>query len=358
MPLVVKDRVKETTTTTGTGTLTLLGAATGFQAFSVIGDGNTTYYTITNGTDWEVGIGTYTSSGTTLSRDTILESSNSGNAVNWGAGTKDVFVTYPAERSVYTDGAGTAITPATASVLGVASGGTGASTLTANNVLLGNGTSAVQFVAPGSSGNVLTSNGTTWTSAAAAAFDSGTLMLFQQTTAPTGWTKQTTHNNKALRVVSGTASSGGSVAFTTAFASQTPSGTVSVTVTAGTLAVGIGTLAVANTTATGTVGGTTLATSEIPAHSHTQRYSVNRNVNSIYNTRLSNTTENSSDTISILNTGGGGSHSHSFTGTAHNHSLTGSPTLSGSPSVTASSFTGNAINLEVQYVDLIIASKN
>jgi hypothetical protein len=101
MALVVKDRVKETTTTTGTGTLTLLGAATGFQAFSVIGDGNTTYYTITNGTDWEVGIGTYTSSGTTLSRDTILESSNSGSAVNWGAGTKDVFVTYPAEKAIY-----------------------------------------------------------------------------------------------------------------------------------------------------------------------------------------------------------------------------------------------------------------
>jgi hypothetical protein len=100
MALVVKDRVKETTTTTGTGTLTLAGAADGFQSFSVIGDGNTTYYAITDGTDWEVGLGTYTSSGTTLSRDTILESSNSGSAVNWGAGDKEVFVTYPAERSV------------------------------------------------------------------------------------------------------------------------------------------------------------------------------------------------------------------------------------------------------------------
>lgn len=104
MPLVLKDRVKETTTTTGTGTYTLAGAATGFQSFSVIGNANTTYYTVTDGTNWEVGIGTYTSSGTTLSRDTILESSNSGNAVNWGAGTKEVFVTYPAERAVYVDG--------------------------------------------------------------------------------------------------------------------------------------------------------------------------------------------------------------------------------------------------------------
>ena len=92
MALIVKDRVKVTSTTTGTGTFTLGSASTGFQDFSVIGDGNKTYYAITDGTDWEVGIGTYTSSGTTLSRDTILESSNSGNAVNWGAGDKDVFV--------------------------------------------------------------------------------------------------------------------------------------------------------------------------------------------------------------------------------------------------------------------------
>ena len=96
MPLVVKDRVKETTTTTSTGTYTLAGTTAGFQSFSVIGDGNTTYYTVTDGTDWEVGIGTYTSAGTTLSRDTILESSNSGNAVNWGVGSKEVFVTYHA----------------------------------------------------------------------------------------------------------------------------------------------------------------------------------------------------------------------------------------------------------------------
>lgn len=104
MALVLKDRVQVTSTTTGTGTFTLGSAVAGFQDFSVIGDGNTTYYVISNGTDWEVGLGTYTDSGTTLSRDSILESSNSGNAVDWGAGVKNVFVTYPAEKAVTLDG--------------------------------------------------------------------------------------------------------------------------------------------------------------------------------------------------------------------------------------------------------------
>jgi hypothetical protein len=103
MAFVVADRVKETTTTTGTGTVTLLGASTGFQSFAAIGNGNTTYYTIAaqSGTEWEVGIGTYTSSGTTLARTTVFSSSNSGSLVNFSAGTKDVFVTYPAEMSSF-----------------------------------------------------------------------------------------------------------------------------------------------------------------------------------------------------------------------------------------------------------------
>lgn len=111
MPLVVKDRVQETSTTTGTGTFTLAGAVSGFQSFSVIGNGNTTYYAIVGGSEWEVGLGTYTSSGTTLSRDTVLESSNSGSLVNFSAGTKNVFVTYPAEKATYQDANGTAIAP-------------------------------------------------------------------------------------------------------------------------------------------------------------------------------------------------------------------------------------------------------
>ena len=108
MALVLADRVKDTTTTTGTGAVTLSGSPpAGFQSFgAAIGNGNTTYYTISGSTEWEVGIGTYNSSGPSLNRDTVLSSSNNGNLVNFSAGTKDVFVTYPAERSVNGDAAG------------------------------------------------------------------------------------------------------------------------------------------------------------------------------------------------------------------------------------------------------------
>lgn len=110
MALVVKDRVQETSTTTGTGTFTLSGAVSGFQSFSAIGTGNTTYYAIVGGTEWEVGLGTYTSSGTTLSRDTVLASST-GSKVSFSAGTKNVFVTYPADKSSYQDATGTDVMP-------------------------------------------------------------------------------------------------------------------------------------------------------------------------------------------------------------------------------------------------------
>jgi len=106
MALVVKDRVKETTATTGTGTLTLAGAVAGFQTFtSVLSNADTTYYGIFDSVTgaFEVGLGTFTSSGTTLARTTILESSNSGSVVSLGAGSKDVFITYPAEKSLFLD---------------------------------------------------------------------------------------------------------------------------------------------------------------------------------------------------------------------------------------------------------------
>lgn len=105
MPLVLLDRVRETTAVSGTSDAILLGAVTGFQAFSVIGNGNTCYYTIADqsGGNWEVGIGTYSTSGPTLQRTTVLSSSAGGTKVSFGAGTKDVFVTYPSEKAVYLD---------------------------------------------------------------------------------------------------------------------------------------------------------------------------------------------------------------------------------------------------------------
>jgi hypothetical protein len=104
MALVINDRVKETSTTTGTGTFSLAGAETGFETFVAgVGDGNTTYYAISHdGTnEWEVGVGTVTDAATdTLSRDTIISSSNSDAAVNFTAGGKTVFCTLPAKKTI------------------------------------------------------------------------------------------------------------------------------------------------------------------------------------------------------------------------------------------------------------------
>jgi len=105
MALILGDRIQETSTSTGTGTISLAGAVTGYQSFAVIGNTNTTYYTIADqsGSNWEVGIGTYYSGNTSLARTTILASSNSNAAVLFTAGTKSVFVTYPAEKAIYSD---------------------------------------------------------------------------------------------------------------------------------------------------------------------------------------------------------------------------------------------------------------
>ena len=124
MALVIANRVKETTTTAGTGTVTLLGASTGFQSFAVIGDTNTTYYTIASqtGNEWEVGIGTYSTSCTTLARTTVLANSSATqpSALNFSAGTKDVFVTYPSEYSVAATNVGTSGQLLTSNGTGVA----------------------------------------------------------------------------------------------------------------------------------------------------------------------------------------------------------------------------------------------
>jgi len=156
----------------------------------------------------------------------------------------------------------------------------------------------------------LTSTGVTFPDAtsqtSAAGFASGTVTIFKQTAAPTGWTKDTTNNNdSALRCVIGTAGTGGTVAFSTAFASQSVAGTV------------------------GTSGAYTLATADLPSHTHTAQ---GGNFNAGYaagSVAVDRSTQTSSST------GGGGSHSHS-----------------------GGTFTGTAINLAVKYVDVIVASKN
>ena len=125
MAFVVADRVKETTTTTGTGAITLAGAEPNFITFtSALSDGDTTYYAIVDDTNlaFEVGLGTFTASGTTLARTTVLASSNSGSAVNLQAGTKDVFINYPAGKSVFLNASnqlvinGTAVTATAAEI--------------------------------------------------------------------------------------------------------------------------------------------------------------------------------------------------------------------------------------------------
>ena len=230
MSFIIKSRVRESTTTTGTTDFALGGAISGYRAFSsVMVNSDTTWYAcVLPGGAWEEGIGTWVT-GNTLQRTTVLDSSNGGSKVVFGAGTKDVFIALPASK-----------------------------------------------------GNI--QNNT---------FLSGTLMLFQQTNAPLYWTKQVTHNDKSLRVVSGTASSGGSNAFSTIF-----NGTIA-------------------------TNSTTITQSTMASHAHS------------YNIRTGATVGGGGafgpvDTLSSATTGsagGDGSHQHT-------------------------------INLNLQFVDLILCSKD
>ena len=159
MALVVYDRVQETTATTGTGTITLGGAVAGYQSFAVVGNGNTTFYCIVNGSAWEVGIGTYSTTGPTLARTTVLSNSSGTTSPITLSGASNVFVTYPSEKSVNLDGSGNVSALGTissgvwqGSTIQTAYGGTGVTTstgassnvlrdansnITANNVLNG-----------------------------------------------------------------------------------------------------------------------------------------------------------------------------------------------------------------------------
>jgi len=117
MALVINDRVKVTSTTTGTGAMALGSAVTGFETFAQgIGNNNTTYYCIFNQgtTEFEVGLGTLDGTSANLTRTTVISSSNSDAAVNFAAGTKDVFCTLPASKSVYLDATGTPVGAASA----------------------------------------------------------------------------------------------------------------------------------------------------------------------------------------------------------------------------------------------------
>jgi hypothetical protein len=209
--------------------------------------------------------------------------------------------------------------------LTVPQGGMGAATHTLNNVLVGAGSGVVTSIAPGSSGNVLTSNGTVWQSGAAAAFDSGTRMMFAQNAAPTGWTKDTVNYNQlALRIVTGTAGgTAGTVDFTTAFASQTPTGTVAITAVAG------------------SAGATTLTTPQIPSHTHSSTIGIYAPSPATKAMSVSSINSPPTNTGNTNATGGGGSHSHPF-----------------SFSSGSGTFSGTAINLAVKYLDVITATKD
>lgn len=143
MALVVYDRVQETTATTGTGTITLGGAVAGYQSFAVVGNGNTTFYCIVNSTAWEVGIGTYTSSGTTLDRTTVLSNSNGNTSPITLSGVSNVFVTYPASKSINYDANGVATIGTTLSYSDTGIVGSFASTVAGyNQVIIQNKSSA------------------------------------------------------------------------------------------------------------------------------------------------------------------------------------------------------------------------
>ena len=222
----------------------------------------------------------------------------------------------------------------TSGVLGTANGGTNATaTPTAGGAVYGTGT-AYAITSAGTTGQVLTSNGAsapTWSST----FASGTRMMFVQTAAPTGWTKDTVnYNNHAIRVVTGTAGTGGTVDFTTAFASQTPSGSVSTSISSVSGSVSI---------SGGSVGATTLSTTQMPAHTHDYA-AISTGAAIPTGTGFGGIVATSTST------GGGGSHTHGFTNPSGSFSFS-----SGSAS---SSFSGSAINLAVQYIDIILCSKN
>lgn len=357
MTFILRNRVRETSTSTGTGDFALAGAVSDHQRFSaVMVVGDTCWYAIVQpgAGNWEVGLGTY-SALNTLTRTTVIASSNAGALVSFSAGSKDVFIDQPAEFARYLNH--TEVTLASAATVdlstatgprvsisgttGISSFGTGANLIRflrfqAATPITHNGTTLIcpggaSFTtAAGDTAIVVSDISGNWrfaqyqraAMAAGGGVPAGTLMLFQQTSAPIGWTKQTTHNDKALRVVSGAAGSGGVQAFSTVFAR----------------------------TATDPY---TMARSDMP--------------NISLGTTISGTTpvRRANNATLALGADGSGGFSPYHTGgaTTDNIALSGSatPTIGGNASlnggVTQTTF-APTMDIRVQYVDLIIASKD
>ena len=228
MALVLKDRVRETATVLGTADATLLGAVTGYQSFSVIGNTNTCYYTIAdNSGNWEVGLGTYSSVGPTLARTTVIASSNSGNKVNFPAGTKDIFVTYPAEYAAYVDGSN--IVPGTAATVPTTYGGTGLSSYTSGDITYYSAGTALSKLSIGTNGQLLKSNGTSPSWA-----DATTLAVTSISFGTTGLTPSTATQG-AVTVAGTLATANGGTGLTTFNANGALYATSSSALTTGTL---------------------------------------------------------------------------------------------------------------------------
>ena len=217
--------------------------------------------------------------------------------------------------------------------------------------------------------DVLKWNGSAWTPqtdvAGAGGFPSGTRMLFQQSSAPTGWTKDTSTNDSALRVVSGSVGSGGSVGFTTAMSNRTPSGTltgwnVSSESPGGTL----NNWQVSSESTGGTVNNHTISSNQMPSHSHrpidttqpVQSWGVASGQTGFAPAYSGNTwLNNAADTSS---SGGGSSHNHGFTGGSHTHTVSAAFNGSNHDHTVSASFSGNSMDFRVKYKDVIFASKN
>lgn len=190
MALVLADRVQETSTTAGTGALTLAGAVGGFQSFAVVGNGNTCYYTVVDGSDWEVGIGTYSTTGPTLARTTVLSnSSGTTSPLSLSSAAKPVFLTYPSEKSVNLDASGNVSPLGTiasgtwqGSTVGVAYGGTGVTSSSgANSVVLRDANQNVSINRLNQSTQTITASGGTTVLTAASAFNQALVGTGNQT---------------------------------------------------------------------------------------------------------------------------------------------------------------------------------